>query len=297
MVPDIEQLLRSNGGVLEYAQLVDAVGAVIANNVIRRGRLQRVFPRVYAAPGSVEVTSIRDAAAVLSVGGDAAVSGPSALRRWQLPTLDDPRVNVIVCRTSRPRSRHPDLVVHRTKLPTESVLLDGVATQTRPHAIAWAWVELKGAARRAPAIAAVQRGDVLADEIRLVARQAIRMNGRKQLIELCDVLEAGCHSELEIWGYQNVFDVPDLRGARRQRPIRVDGRLFYLDLAYEAERVAVELDGRQFHSSPEQWERDIRRDLALATVGWQTVRLSHRRLTTDVDGCRRDVLRVLAARR
>jgi len=68
-------------------------------------------------------------------------------------------------------------------------------------------------------------------------------------------------------------------------------------MLYEAERLIVELDGRRFHASAGQWERDIARDLALAKIGWQTVRLSHRRLTSDVDGCRRDVLAVLATRR
>ena len=46
------------------------------------------------------------------------------------------------------------------------------------------------------------------------------------------------------------------------------------------------------------WAYDtlIRRDVALATAGWQTLRLSHHRLTTDVTGCRRDVLAVLVSR-
>jgi very-short-patch-repair endonuclease len=122
------------------------------------------------------------------------------------------------------------------------------------------------------------------------------MSGRQQLLELTDLLAAGCESELEIWGYIEVFDVPGLRHAVRQLPVRAGGRTYRLDMAYPDARVAVELDGRSYHASPEQWERDIRRDLALATVGWQTIRLSHERLTTDPAGCRRDVLRVLATR-
>jgi very-short-patch-repair endonuclease len=124
-----------------------------------------------------------------------------------------------------------------------------------------------------------------------------RAPGRRELGVLIGRLAAGCESELELWGHLEVFDVAGLRHGVRQLPIRVGTSRYRLDLAYEQERVAVELDGRAYHASPAQWERDIRRDLALATVGWQTVRLSHRRLTTDVHGCRRDVLAVLAARR
>lgn len=111
------------------------------------------------------------------------------------------------------------------------------------------------------------------------------------------MLEAGCDSELELWGYTRVFDVPGLRHGRRQYELSVDGETFRLDLGYEEEQVAIELDGRRYHAGPDQWERDIARDLKLARIGWQTVRLSHRRLTTDVDGCRRDVLAVLRSRR
>ncbi len=94
-----------------------------------------------------------------------------------------------------------------------------------------------------------------------------------------------------------MFDVPGLRHARPQKRLYVNGRRYRLDLAYEAERVVVEMDGSQYHSSEEQRERDRRRDAALATLDWLTLRFSHRRLHSDVAGCRQDTLATLAARR
>jgi very-short-patch-repair endonuclease len=293
---DLDLLLERSNGAAEYAELVAVLGKVRADNAIRRGALECVFPRVYTRPWDADDRDVRDRAAALSVGGDAAICGVSALRRWLLPAPPDDRIHVIVTRTSRPRSRHPDLVVHRTKLPTQSVSLAGVPTQSRALAVAWAWTALPGSERRAPAIEAVRRGDLAAHELRRAAGQAIRMKGRRDLLDLADLLAAGCESELEIWGYLSVFDVPDLRSARRQLRLRVGSSVYRADLAYEAQRLAVELDGRRYHASPEQWERDIKRDLALATIGWQTIRLSHQRLTRDPEGCRRDVRRVLAAR-
>lgn len=76
----------------------------------------------------------------------------------------------------------------------------------------------------------------------------------------------------------------------------VGRRRYRLDQAYEQEQVNVELDGRAYHASSEHRQRDIARDLALAKAGWLTIRLSHFRLTSDVDGCRRDVLQVLQTR-
>jgi very-short-patch-repair endonuclease len=118
-----------------------------------------------------------------------------------------------------------------------------------------------------------------------------------ELRHLVGLLVAGCESELELWGYTSVFNVAGLSDATRQRIVRVGGQTFRLDMAYEDEKVAVELDGRAYHASAARWESDIARDLALATIGWQTIRFSHRRLVSDPDGCRRDVLAVRAARR
>lgn len=75
------------------------------------------------------------------------------------------------------------------------------------------------------------------------------MKGRAALTRLIDQLTAGCESELELWGYLEVFDAPGLR-----------------------------------------------RDAALASIGWLTLRYSHERLHRDVAGCRRDTLAALAAR-
>jgi very-short-patch-repair endonuclease len=123
------------------------------------------------------------------------------------------------------------------------------------------------------------------------------VRGINAMRELVGQLLAGCESELELWGYTDVFNVAGLDDCVRQKIVRVGDRVYRLDVAYEAEMVNVELDGRAYHESKEQWERDIARDLAVATVGWQTLRLPHRRLTGDVAGCRRDVLAVRAARR
>jgi very-short-patch-repair endonuclease len=57
------------------------------------------------------------------------------------------------------------------------------------------------------------------------------------------------------------------------------------------------MDGAAWHGSPQQRERDIRRDALLATVGWQTLRFGFRRLTTAPEACRRDIRSAYGARR
>jgi very-short-patch-repair endonuclease len=156
---------------------------------------------------------------------------------------------------------------------------------------------LPPADRRGPAIAAVRQqitkpGLILA---RLEAHP--RVAARGELAQLVRLLEAGCESELEIWGLLGVFDIPGLRHGKRQLIVRTPAGAFRVDLGFTEERVAFELDGYRYHGGRTQRERDMRRDAALASIDWLTVRFSWERMHGDVAGCRRDALAILAARR
>ncbi|HEX3866735.1 MAG TPA: DUF559 domain-containing protein [Gemmatimonadaceae bacterium] len=87
-------------------------------------------------------------------------------------------------------------------------------------------------------------------------------------------------------------------GSRKpQRRTAVGNRVFVLDRSFEAELVAVELDGAAYHGAPGQRERDLRRDAALARLGWLTVRYSHPRLHGDAGGVIEELADILARRR
>ena len=66
--------------------------------------------------------------------------------------------------------------------------------------------------------------------------------------------------------------------------------------AWPEARVAVALDGAASHGSRDQRERDLRRDTALAALGWVVLRSSYRRLTTGPEGCRREIEAVVRGR-
>lgn len=58
--------------------------------------------------------------------------------------------------------------------------------------------------------------------------------------------------------------------------------------------VAVELDGSAYHGDR---DRDSRRDIALAALGWLTLRFSHRRLHNETEPVRRELRTTLEIRR
>jgi very-short-patch-repair endonuclease len=294
---DIEQELARFGRVASRTQLVEVLGRHRFDNAVKGGRVIAVFPRVYALPWDVDELETRQRGALLSVGGQVALSHLTAIGRRDLPVPLDTPLHVTAYQPRHPRGVPDELVVHRTLRPFQAEVRDDLASVRLETALTTSWPLLTGPAQRAPLVEAKRRRLVTAGRLRSAAEAAWWVRDSRGLRDLVTLILAGCESELELWGYTGVFDVPGLRDATRQRWVAVGDRRYRLDMAYDEQRLDVELDGRAFHASTEQWERDIKRDLALATIGWQTIRLSHARLHADVAGCRRDVLAVRAARR
>jgi len=294
---DIDEILTAHGGVASRNDFVAALGRHAFDNAVKSGRVAAVFPRAYAFPWDVDDPLIRRRAALVSVGGEVALSHLSALALRDLPVPDEAPLHVTAYQTRHPRGVAGELVVHRTLTHLQAVDLGGWPAVALEKALVSSWPLLDGPDRRAPLIEAYRRRLVRGTALRRAAEEAWWVKDARTLRELVGLILAGCESELELWGYVGVFNAPGLDDAERQRVVCVDGRNYRLDIAYDDVLLNVELDGRAYHASPKQWERDIARDLAVAKLGWQTVRLSHSRLFGDVDGSRRDVLAVRAARR
>jgi very-short-patch-repair endonuclease len=297
MRQQIDQMLHRCGGAASRGQLLEAVGRSGLDQEIRNGHLVAVFPRVYSRPWLSGDRHTVEVAAIRSSGPPSLLSHTSALGRFGLDPhalADAVHITTLACR--HPRGVPGRLVVHRVSRLPARCLTTGLPTVDLATAIVQSWPLRSGPDRRGPVIAAVRDGRTDTGAVRGRLLEGPRRAGRAELADLLTLLDAGCESPLEIWGYREVFTIGPLRRGRRQFQVVVGGRRFRIDLAFEEEKVAVELDGRGYHSSDRTWERDINRDLTLATAGWLTVRLSHRRLTSDVDGCRRDVIRVLESR-
>jgi hypothetical protein len=297
MRPEIDAYLRSCGHAASREQLLRLLTRNELDHEVAAGYLAAPFPRVYCRPWELDDREVRERAALLSVGRPAVLSHLTALRRWGLTVPDTGDVHVTVPIGRHPLSAAPGLVVHRTRIRSTARPVGGLLTIDPAYAVVQSWPLVPGIDQRAPAIEAVRKRVVTPPALRTAAERAIGMPGRSRLLRLTGLLDAGCESELEIWGHLGVFAVPGLAHGVPQKIVHVGGRTYRLDLAFEAERVAVELDGERYHSTREQRERDRRRDAALGTIDWVTLRFSHERLHYDVGGCRRDTLATLAARR
>jgi very-short-patch-repair endonuclease len=133
-----------------------------------------------------------------------------------------------------------------------------------------------------------------------VAEELVRvpnLRGRRDLVELLGQLAAGCHSELEVWGCREVFTGPGFEHLEWQAPVRLRRRTIYLDAFDREARVAFELDGAAWHTSPVDRARDLRRDAALAALGILVVRYTYERLHAEPMAVRAEARSILAVHR
>src|SRR5262249_54757694 len=162
------------------------------------------------------------------------------------------------------------LVVHRRKTlrlaPPDVVIRNDFPVIKLERCVVDSWPLLDADAQRAPAICAVAGRMTTPDRIREILLLTPRLGGRRHLV---DLLAPGCRSELETWGYANVFQG---LGLRWQAPVALGQRTVYLDTYDDVGQLNFELDGRKYHGSVLDRERDLRRDAALAALGIMVVR-------------------------
>lgn len=79
--------------------------------------------------------------------------------------------------------------------------------------------------------------------------------------------------------------------------VRVEGRTYYIDIAFPGCRVAVEIDGRFHETDPDIFESDRRRQNALGLEGWLVLRYTWATLTGDPDRYLREIRQALRTQR
>jgi very-short-patch-repair endonuclease len=298
MRDDLIRAAHAHGGVLTRNQALDVVDRSILGKALKAHALIRPYPEVYVVPELAEDPEVRDRAALASVP-NGAFSHTTALRIWGIDyRSEDNRRHITVNSLVHVRER-PGIEVHRSRGFTARhvVVRRGLAVVHLERALIDSWPLLPEGDRRGPSITAVQCR--LTTSQRLLAELALgRIHvDQAPLRGLFRLLELGCHSELELWGHDVVFDHRSLPSATLQHRVHTDAGPFDLDRAYLAELVGVELDGAAWHGWAVQRERDVHRDAALAAVGWLIVRFTHARLRDDPEGCRSRLRDILAARR
>lgn len=292
----LDNFLSRFGGVATRKQLLGggAMRRYQLDNLVRRGELVTIAPATYCRPWDVDLPDTHEWAAMAHIGR-CALSHLSGLRRWKLAPKYTLPVHITVPDSRMPRHRG-DLVVHRVASFPPVVRLQGLPTVDLPTVLVTTWPMIAGQDQRGPVIQACREQMVSPAGIATAVHAQPKPAQRRSLLQLLELLSAGCESELEIWGHTAVFTGPGLRHGIRQLPVTARGRHYRLDLGFEREKLGVKMDGQTYHGSRASRERDLARDAALASAGWLIMRFTHQRLTSDPRGCQQDLLDTLARR-
>ena len=234
-------------------------------------------------------------AAVLHAGPGAVLSNRSAAELWALISGFTAPIHITA---SSGRRQRRSLRFHRPQCPDdERTTVDGIPATTVPRTL----LDCAAAMSARQLERMMNEADVLRLHDRLSLPDLLhRYPGRpgsRALLEALRRRDGGptlTRSELE----ELLIELVDEFGLRRPETnvvLEVDGETFEVDALWRAERIAVELDGRQFHDTLLAFERDRRRDRQLVAASWRPVRITWRQITEERAAVGRDLARMLAS--
>ncbi|MGY1741745.1 MULTISPECIES: DUF559 domain-containing protein [unclassified Blastococcus] len=294
----IQEVLAAHDGLATRQDLLDRVPTSVLDGYIGRRTLSRILPHVYCRAGAPVTDDLLLHAALCHAGPMAALSHTSALAVWGVVPLRRP-LHLTVDQSVR-RAGSLDVVVHRrlrfSPEAPQCVVRRGLRVTVLARSLVDSWPLLDLPERRPLLLDTARRGLVVTKDLRDALAERPNVGGHRALAQTIDLIEDGCQSELEAHGVLNVFRHRSLpRSVGQYRLAHADGTV-KLDRAWPEVKLAVELDGARYHTSPEDRQRDLARDRELAALGWVVLRFTYADVLRDPDGVRRKVLEVYAAR-
>lgn len=277
-------------GVITRAELsASGLGPRAVDHWLRAGHLHRVHRGVYAVGHTGLTVHGRWLAAVLAYGDRAALSHRSAAVLWGLLPQKGPRIDVTVPRGGE-RSRRRAIVIHRSKLDAEDVVVRELIPVTCPRRTV---VDVADSSSERE----LERVLDEAAYLRLDLTGLEPIPGRRGRGRLARVL---ARHDLGSTRTVNDFEEALLALCRGHRlpPPSVNQRVgrFRPDFVWRPQRLIVETDGWQAHGTRAAFERDRVRDASLTASGWRVVRITWRRLRNEPAAVAAQLARLLAAR-
>lgn len=280
---NVDSYLRRQAGVISHQQ---ALAAGMSRSAVQRrvsaGQWRQLHPGVYLATDRERTDEVRLRAAVLWAGTGAAAHGIAAAWWHELwPRLPSP-LEVTVPRTRAPRRRPGVALRYRTidaqdlteyrDMPITSVALTAIeaAVALGPKGsmlldralqryVTFGWVY------RTHCRNLGRHGSAAASAMLVAAADRAASHAERLLVELLRV--AGISG----WKLNHAWEG------------------YLIDLAFPVQRVAIEVDGWAWHTTPERFVHDRQRQNALANGGWHVLRFTWHDLTGRADAVIRDI--------
>lgn len=263
------------------------------------GMFSRVLPGIHAVGTSQLDIDQRDQAALLYAGKDAALTGRSALLRYGVRAASRPefsgedRIHVLVPAT-RQRASHGFVSVERTHVPAAVAHLGGFAVVPVARAVLDASRRCRyERAVRALVAEVIQRSMTTTDDLRTELNRGARRGSafpRRAIEEVTAGIRSAPEGDLRrgfvLRGLTEPLWNPELYLPNGQFLCRPDAY-------FAASGVAVEVDSREYHLSPEDWEYTMRRHARMTAAGLIVLHYPPSRIRVDIAGVVDEILRTV----
>jgi very-short-patch-repair endonuclease len=269
----IEELADSHGGVLTREQALR--GGLTLRQVqhrVRTGQWITLHPGVYLVGRREPDQQACTRAAVAWAGSDAVASGLTAAWWWQLRDWAPGAAEVTVPRAQSPRLSAGVAVRRRNLDPADLVVLRGLPVTALPLTVLDAAAALGSDSGRPLVDRALQRRVSFA-ELHAAYCRSFGRHGSPWMGQVLRQAADGASSD----GERVLHRL--LRGARidgwvANHPAVLSGAEYWIDVAFVARRLAVEVDGWAWHSDVYRFAHDRRRQNALVLAGWTVLRFT-----------------------
>jgi hypothetical protein len=237
-----------------------------------------VLPGIYLIHDGQLTAGQREAAAVLHAGPSCAITGRAALKRQGVRAPLSDVVDVLVPHHVK-RQDAGFVRVHRTKrMPERPIVIDGLRWASPARAVAdAAYGRMDRREVTALAVDAVQRSACTFAELAAELRAGPKRGSgalRAALEEIADGVAS--MAEIDLRKLIKRSGLPD----PMYNPDLYVGSLFLArpDAWWPEAGVAVQVDSREYHLSPQTWDNDLARHAAMSAQGIIVVHLTPRRI-------------------
>jgi hypothetical protein len=295
----VNRLLREQGLVISRQQALTCGMSPeqLRHRIRPDGPWQRLLPGVYIAATGAPTRRQSEVAALLCAGASSVLTGTAALLHHGIRVRETSAITVLVpARQARP-GRAFVKVWPTTRMP-EFVFTDGaVRFADAARAVADAAREL-GSFREVRAVAAdaVQRRRCRLDQlIGELAHAPVRQSAwlRRALSEVADGVRSAAEGDLRSLIRAAGFPPPMFNARLYIGP----DLLAVADAWWPDAGVAVEVESREWHLSPEDWERTMRRSRKMGAKGILMVQVSPHQIRTEAERIVADIRDALEAGR
>jgi hypothetical protein len=266
----VDGVVREQFGVIGRSQALDCglSRSAIEHRVRQDGRWRRLLPGVYATTTGDLTSDQRAMAALLHAGADSVITGATAVRRHRLRCSGLNEVDVLVPADVRRQSAGFVRVIHTSRMPERYYSTGQIRFAPLPRAVADA-----------------ARGMTRLSDVRAVVAEAVQ-HGRCSLAELIRELNDGPVAGSRFYriaigeigeGVRSAAEA-DLRGLIQRSDLETpiynaelyaaDGSFLGIaDAWWPRAGVAAEVDSRQYHLSPDDYERTTMRHNRMEAAG------------------------------